>query len=65
MSFLITIKHCGKCITSFPDCPCNTCAKDVIDDDGKVCCSLKKKKCEQPCPDYIDEREEECFGQQE
>lgn len=51
------IKHCKKCLTSFPRCPCNTCARDVIDDTGKACCSKRRKKCEQQCPDYIDERE--------
>lgn len=53
----IPIKHSQKCRASFPQCPCNTCTEDVVGDDGGVCCLKRAKKCEQSCPDYIDERE--------
>lgn len=47
------VKHAKKCLKSFPGCPCNTCAKDVVDDAGGVCCKAKRKKCEVPdCPEY-------------
>ncbi len=59
------VKHSKKCRTSFPRCPCNTCAQDIIDNEGRACCIKRRKKCEQPCSDYIDEREDEGFERQE
>ena len=49
------VKHAKLCKSSFPRCPCNTCARDVIDDDGAVCCTGKKKCAAEQCPDYIQE----------
>lgn len=53
-------RHYQNCIEKFPDCPCNTCAKDNAGLPGEIadtpCCMRHNKPCGGiKCPDYVKE----------
>lgn len=60
MELIISGKHYSSCIKRFPDCLCNSCAKDNADAETDPCCTMHGRTCdcEKSCPDYRKEARE-------
>ena len=56
-------QHSQQCVKEFPDCLCNTCARDGALEDGTCCCAEKRAsyRCGEfeKCPAFMPEDREE------
>jgi hypothetical protein len=53
-------KHRNMCAEIQPCCLCNTCKRDVLSGEGKLCCNNVTIYCPvENCPDYEPDDEED------